>query len=144
MSSKDTVTKTLVVAFFLCVVCSILVSGTAVILKPMQDENRILDRNKNILSAAGLYDSAIHPDSEVAELFSRFTPRLVDINAGRFLEADEALALGIDIVNYDQRKVITDPALSEALTSEEDLADVKRRALYQICLLYTSPSPRDS
>jgi len=135
VSSKDTVTKTLVVAFFLCVVCSILVSGTAVILKPMQDENRILDRNKNILSAAGLYDSAIHSDSEVAELFSRFTPRLVDINAGRFLEADEALALGIDIVNYDQRKVITDPALSEALTSEEDLADVKRRALYQMVYL---------
>ena len=140
MSSKDTVTKTLVVAFFLCVVCSILVSGTAVILKPMQDENRILDRNKNILSAAGLYDSAIYPDSEVAELFSRFTPRLVDINAGRFLEADEALALGIDIVNYDQRKVITDPALSEALTSEEDLADVKRRALYQMVYLMEGDS----
>ena len=135
MSSKDTVSKTLVVAFFLCVVCSMLVSGTAVILKPMQDENRILDRNKNILSAAGLYDPSIHSDSDIAELFSRFTPRLVDINAGRFLDAQEATELGIDIASYDQRKVVTDPALSEALTSDEDLADVKRRALYQMVYL---------
>ena len=80
MSSKDTVTKTLVVAFFLCVVCSILVSGTAVILKPMQDENRILDRNKNILSAAGLYDSAIHSDSEVAA--TAFSTSLLKLNQG--------------------------------------------------------------
>ncbi len=135
MSSKDTVQKTLVVAFLLCVVCSILVSGAAVILKPTQDANRILDRNKNILSAAGLYDPAVTPDSEVTELFSRFTTRLVDINEGRFLEADEVAALGINIDNYDQRKVITDPSLSEALSKEDDLADVKRRALYQMVYL---------
>ena len=135
MSSKDTVSKTLVVAFFLCVVCSILVSGTAVVLKPMQDANRILDRNKNILSAAGLYDAAVTKDEDVAELFSRFSPRLVDIREGRFLDASEVEALGIDIDSYDQRKVITDPRLSEALGSDEDLADVKRRALYQMVYL---------
>lgn len=89
MSSKDTVVKTLVVAFFLCVVCSILVSGTAVVLKPMQDANRVLDRNKNILSAAGLYDPQTTSNDEVEGLFSQFTPRLVDIRAGRFLEAAE-------------------------------------------------------
>jgi Na+-transporting NADH:ubiquinone oxidoreductase subunit C len=135
VSSKDSVSRTLVVAFFLCVVCSILVSGTAVVLKPMQDENRVLDRNKNILSAAGLYDAKSTANSEVAELFSRFTPRLVDIKAGRFLEAEEIAELGIDIASYDQRKVVTDPALSEALSSEDDLADVKRRALYQMVYL---------
>lgn len=140
MSSRDTVTKTLVVAFFLCVVCSILVSGTAVVLKPLQDANRVLDRNKNILSAAGLYDASVTADSEVAALFSRFTPKLVDINEGRFLEDSEVVELGIDLTNYDQRKVITDPRLSEALSSDEDLADVKRRALYQMVYLMEGDS----
>lgn len=140
MSSKDTVVKTLVVAFFLCVVCSILVSGTAVVLKPMQDANRVLDRNKNILSAAGLYDPQTTSNDEVEGLFSQFTPRLVDIRAGRFLEAAEAAELGIDLASYDQRTVITDPELSEALSSEEDLADVKRRALYQMVYLMEGQS----
>ncbi len=140
MSSKDTVVKTLVVAFFLCVVCSILVSGTAVVLKPMQDANRVLDRNKNILSAAGLYDPQTTSNDEVEGLFSQFTPRLVDIRAGRFLEAAEVTELGIDLASYDQRTVITDPELSEALSSEEDLADVKRRALYQMVYLMEGQS----
>lgn len=130
MSSKDSTSRTLLVAFLLCVVCSIVVSGTAVILKPRQDANRILDRNKNILSAAGLFDPAKNTNADVEQIFSQFTPRIVDLRAGRLLETSEAAALGINIASYDQRLMINNPDYSEAIPRELDQADIKRRVIY--------------
>ncbi|MEQ8409163.1 MAG: Na(+)-translocating NADH-quinone reductase subunit C [Gammaproteobacteria bacterium] len=135
MSSKESINKTLFVAFCLCVACSIIVSGTAVVLKPRQDENRILDRNKNVLSAAGLYDPAVDDDSNVAALFAQFTPRIVDLQAGEFLSSEEVSDLGIDIATYDQRTVLNDPAYSNAVPADEDIADIKRRVQYPMLYL---------
>lgn len=135
MSSKDSIKSTLFVAFFLCVVCSIVVSGTAVVLKPRQDANRVLDRNKNILSAAGLFDAAVNTDADVDALFEQFTTRLVDLEKGTTLSDAEIESLGIDIANYDQRLVLNDPTLSEAISPDMDRANVKRRALYQTIYL---------
>ncbi len=134
-SNKDSIKSTLIVTLLLCVVCSILVSSAAVVLKPMQDANRILDRNKNILAAAGLYDPEVNTDSEVDALFSQFSPRLVDIRSGELLSSEEVDRLGIDIASYDQRLVINDPELSQAIPAELDEAKIKRRALYQMVYL---------
>ncbi len=46
--------KTVFVAFALCLVCSVIVSSTAVNLKDKQEMNAALDMKKNVLSAAGL------------------------------------------------------------------------------------------
>lgn len=129
-SSTDSVKRTLVIAFSLCVVCSILVSGAAVVLKPAQDANKILDRNKNILSAAGLYDPDLHADEEVDSLFAQFTPRLVDLENGRFLSESEVAGLGIDLTTYDPRKAVNDARYSRALHADEDIANIKRQLLY--------------
>lgn len=129
-SSNDTIKQTLLVALSLCVVCSILVSGAAVILKPIQDANKILDRNKNILSAAGLFDPAIHSDDDVDSLFDQFDPRIVDLEQGRFLNDSEVQQLGIDMETYDPRRAINDPQYSRALSSDEDLANIKRQLRY--------------
>lgn len=134
-SSKDSIKSTLIVAFLLCVVCSIVVSGTAVILKPRQDENRTLDRNKNILTAAGLFVTGENSNADIDALFSQFSPRIVDLTRGVLLEPAELEQLGIDIETYDQRLAINDPQLSEAIAPELDQADVKRRALYQMVYL---------
>ncbi|PCJ28667.1 MAG: Na(+)-translocating NADH-quinone reductase subunit C [SAR86 cluster bacterium] len=130
MSSKDSISRTLLVAFCLCVVCSIIVSGTAVILKPLQDANRVLDRNKNILSAAGMFDSATNSNEDVEMIFSQFTPRIVDLHTGEFLDDAQLEELQIDINNYDQRLVINDANYSEAIERQQDVASIKRRAIY--------------
>ena len=54
MSSNDSIKKTLIVAFSLCIVCSVIVSTAAVMLKPAQQANQSLDRKRNILAAAGM------------------------------------------------------------------------------------------
>jgi len=137
-SSNDTIKQTLIVAFALCVVCSILVSGAAVVLKPVQDANKILDRNKNILGAAGLFDPELHTDADVDELFAQFTPRIVDIEQGRFLDDDEMAGLDIDLDTYDPRRAINDPRYSRSLAAAEDLAKIKRKLLYPMVYVVES------
>ena len=56
MSSNDSIKKIVTVAFALCIVCSIVVSTAAVILKPAQEANKDLDRKRNILAAAGMLE----------------------------------------------------------------------------------------
>jgi len=130
MSSKDSVGGTLKVALLLCVVCSIFISSAAVILRPLQEANKLLDRNKNILAAAGMYDPAVTPEEEVTDLFAQFTPRIVDLDAGEFLDETQLSALGIDPATYDQRAVLNESEYSDALSGEDDIASLKRRVRY--------------
>lgn len=52
--NKDSVGRTFLVIFILCLVCSVVVAGAAVGLKPKQQEQIQLDTQRNILSVAGL------------------------------------------------------------------------------------------
>ncbi len=132
MSSRESTTKTLLVAFCLCVACSIVVSSTAVVLKPRQDENRLLDRNKNILSAAGMFDAQVDGNDVVAERFAEFSTRVVDLQTGEWQSDADLTELGIDLATYDQRAVINDEQYSEAIPGDEDVANIKRRVNYPL------------
>ena len=115
--SNDTVGKTLTVAFALCVVCSVVVSLSAVLLKPLQQENKELDRKKNILAAAGL----LHPGVSIAEAFKKIDAKLVDFDTGEYVDEPAAQT-------YDQRRAAADPETSIMLKDGEDIASIKRRA----------------
>ncbi|TYT73453.1 FMN-binding protein [Desulfobotulus mexicanus] len=57
---------------YLCLVCSILLTAAATGLKPRQDANARLDRQKNVLKAAGLLPEDQKPTgTEVEALFSK-------------------------------------------------------------------------
>ncbi len=115
MANQDSTGKTLMVAFLLCIVCSVVVSAAAVILRPMQDANKDLDRKRNILLAAGLYDDARSIDDQ----FSAIQTRLVDLQTGQF---SDDVAEG-----FDQRKAAKDPVRSIALDAKADIAKISRR-----------------
>ena len=68
MSSNDSIGKTLVVAFALCIVCSVVVSAAAVLLKPVQEVNKTLDRKRNILAAAGMLVEGKSVDEQFADV----------------------------------------------------------------------------
>ena len=130
--NTDSVSHTVKVALILCVVCSVIVSGAAVILKPRQVANKELDRNRNILVAAGLYREGEHSRDDVAELFSQFEVRAVNLDAGRFATDSELADAGISLASYDQRKAAKTPELSMALTKAEDIAGIGRRARFAL------------
>ena len=127
--SNDTTSKTLLVALILCIVCSILVSTAAVSLRPMQQANKALDKKTNILAAAGL----LQEDVSVEDQFAAVTTRVVDMSTGKFTDA-------VSADSYDQRKAAKDPALSEKLSGEEDIAKIGRRENYALVYLVENES----
>ena len=125
MANKETIAKTVVVALVLCIVCSLVVSSAAVLLKGQQDANKKLDRYSNILAAAGLLD----PEENIEEQYNRLiTAKVVDLDAGRYTDA-------VDAASFDQRRAAKDANLSAALSADDDLAKISRRENYSMVYL---------
>lgn len=132
MASNDSTGKTLLVASLLCIVCSIVVSTAAVALKGQQVHNKLLDKNKNILAAAGMLEEG----KSVAEIFEeRLEVKLVNLDTGEYLTEETATedwekqALA-NPVAYDQRKASKTEGQNEVLSGAEDRASIKRQAKY--------------
>jgi len=129
VSSHESTKHTLIVALALCIVCSVVVSSAAVLLRPAQQANKELDKKANILRAAGLLDE----NRSVEEQFANVQTRIVDLDTGRFTDA-------VDAGSYDQRKAAKDPSLSEKLSGEQDIAKIGRRVKYATVYLVSGPS----
>lgn len=127
--ANESIGKTLSVALTLCVVCAVVVSAAAVILRPAQQANKALDLKTNILASAGLLQQGI--DVEVQ--FEQISVRIVDMDSGRFSDA-------VDPATYDQRRASKDPAMSEELPPNLDPAKIKRRAKYSTVYLVEGES----
>lgn len=117
--NKDSIKNTLVVAFAVCLVCSIIVSVPAVKLRPLQKANQQLEIKKNILAAAGLLET----DKSIDKQFSAISTQLVDLRNGRFSQ-------DMDVAIYNQRKASKDPRQSIVLTADKDIAGIKRLENY--------------
>ena len=116
---NDSTKKTIIIATLLCLVCSILVSASAVLLKPLQVSNKKADIKKNILSVADLQAGG----KSVDELFKQFEMKVVDLETGEYVD-------DIDPANFDQRKASSDPSLSINLTGDQDIAGIGHRSKY--------------
>ncbi len=122
MANNDTIGKTFGVALGVCLVCSVLVSAAAVSLRPAQAVNKLLDKKKNILMAAGVMEEGKSlPAEKIDELFGKIRPRVIDLKTGEYLQ-------NIDPETFDQRRAAKDPAQSVSVPAEEDLASIKRKA----------------
>ena len=125
-SNNDSIKKTLGVVIGLSLVCSIVVSTAAVVLKPKQQANAVLDKQSKIVQVAG-----ITGEGTIPELFAaNIEPRLVDFKTGDFVDGDAA--------TYDQRKAAKDPKQSIKLTAEQDKAKIIRRANLGVVYLVKS------
>ena len=116
---NESVGKILLVAITLSLVCSVMVSSAAVVLKPLQDRNAEIARQQRILEVAGL----LEPGRPVEELFERVDARLVNLDTGEFSDRFEP-------AEYDQQIAARNPEISRALESWEDIAGMRRRADY--------------
>ena len=142
--NKDSMRNIIFVSLAVCLACSVVVASSAVFLKPQRLANKDLDRSKNILEAAGLYAKETATGQEdIASLFENFEIRLVDLEEKRLLTAIEAADLGIDPTTYDQRKSAKDPNLSRALSQQEDIASISRRARYSILYILRAEDELD-
>lgn len=110
---NDNIFKTIAVATLLCLVCSLIVSSAATLLKPRQVANKLVDKKSNILAVAGIDD----PDKSIDELFESIEPKVVDLETGEYTDT-------VDANEFDQRKAAKEQEYRLDLTKEQDLAQV--------------------
>ena len=103
----DSTAKTVTVAVALCLVASMVVSAAAVSLRPVQEVNRLRDKQINVLEVAGVYN----PGDNVQEAFAAFEPHVVDLSTGEFTDQ-----WGIE--EFDQLATASDPAIVRALDED--------------------------
>ncbi|NQZ30388.1 MAG: Na(+)-translocating NADH-quinone reductase subunit C [Oceanospirillaceae bacterium] len=116
-ANNDTIGRTITVTVLLCVVCSVIVSAAAVLLRPMQIENKELDRQSNILAAAKID----YAGKDVQKLFAeQIVTKYVNLATGKYVEKPEGYK--------DSKRAAKEPSLSRALTRSEDIASIKRTA----------------
>jgi len=107
--SQPTTSYTVAFAGGVCLICSLFVSGAAVALKDKQDANKVLDKQKKVLSVAGLIEEGASPDAaEVDRIFAeRISARIIDMQAKK--QVDDP---SFDVKSYDAVKASKDPAQS--------------------------------
>ncbi|MEM7214505.1 MAG: Na(+)-translocating NADH-quinone reductase subunit C [Pseudomonadota bacterium] len=113
----DSVPKTMFIAVALCLIASMVVSATAVSLRPIQEINKLKDKQISILQVAGLYD----PQVDVSEAFASFEPRVLQLETGDFTTQ-------FDAATFDDLAAADDPATSIALI--DDPASIGRQSKF--------------
>lgn len=114
MSAKqDSVTRTIVVALVLCIVCSVIVSAAAVLLKPKQQANKENDRKSNILAAAGIKTEG----KTIDEAFKQVETKYIDLQTGQFTDSVSE--------GYDDKKASKTADQSIQLSADNDIAKIK-------------------
>lgn len=125
---KDSVLGTLTVALLICLVCAVVVATAAVMLRPIQEVNKLLDKQVNILMAAGLYEKGM----DVPQAFETIERRFVDLDTGEYVQMPES---------YDQRRAAKDPEQSIRLEGKEDIASIRRQA--KVAEIYLAKDDND-
>ena len=123
---KESAAKPFYSVLILAFVCSILVAGAAVGLRPKQEANKRIDRKINILRAAGLY----LPDRSVEELFQVVETKIVHLATGDYVAESQ-----ISPQDFDQLKSARQPETSTALSRDEDKAGLRRVEEYSLVYL---------
>jgi len=96
-------------ALGVCLVCALLVAFSAVGLRERQEANILLDRQKKVLTIAGLMEDGQRlATEEVAAIFaSNMQAKVIHLETGE-------IDLEIDPASFDQKAAMTDPATSKA------------------------------
>jgi Na+-transporting NADH:ubiquinone oxidoreductase subunit C len=115
-SNKETVGKTLGFVFVVCLVCAALVSVSAIGLKPLQQANKLLDKQTKILEASGLLEKA---GSDIVGTYAKFVDaKMIDLKTGEIIEGDTDM--------FDERSDARDA--SKSTKPNNDIAGLSRRA----------------
>ena len=117
---NESVIKTIGVAFAVCLICSLIVSASAVSLRDKQKENKLNDKKIKILEVA---DIKIESDQTIGEAFNKLEQKYIDFNTGKLM--DEYKNFNID--EYDQLISLKDSTLSSPVPKSEDIAIIKNR-----------------
>ena len=126
---EDSPLRALLVVLVTAVVCSSVVSGSVVLLRPIQLNNQLVERSRNIVQLTGqLAPDVAASDRELLELFRRLDARVVNLDDAEFMP-------DLDPYTFDARKAAGDPDLSVAISPGADWARLGRRSRFEAVYL---------
>lgn len=119
--------RSLAVLAGVALICAVLVSVSAVSLRPYQERNELLQRYRHVVALTGLVEPGAD-DETVLEVVSQLDARVVDLKTGAF-------AADLDPESIDSRSAAADPGRSTAIPAAKDLARLGRRANHEVVFL---------
>jgi len=133
MVNNESPMKAVLVVMAVVLIAGSLVSFSVVVLRPIQVNNQLLDRGRDIIRLTGLWRGNEEPsDRETLDILKSLDVRTVDIDAGWFEPR-------IDPYSFDQRGAAGDPGLGIAVPPEWDTAGLGRRCRYAPVYLLWNP-----
>lgn len=124
---RESPLRSLAVLLVVALVCSVLVSLSAVILRPIQAENERIERYRQIVVLAGLIEDDVD-DAAIAAAVERLEVQVVNLDTGEF-------STGMSPEAVNARRAASDPALSTAIPEAQDSARIGRRSRYEVIFL---------
>lgn len=123
---NDSPLKAVIVTLAVALVGSILVAGSAVLLRPMQIANKEAERQKRLVE---IIRQLPRDDERLAAADDiQVEARVVDLASGDYVASVEPRL-------YDQRRAAIDPERRIEIPPEADIAGLKRRAPYAVVYL---------
>lgn len=117
---KDSVAHTILVAFVVSLICSVLVSTSVILLRPRQLENQLIHSgHRNVIQLI----ESIEKTGNVEEILARIDTRLIDLATGEYVT-------DIDVSQFKPREAASDPSLSVVIPPDLDIAMIERRARF--------------
>ena len=124
--SAESRSKIIAVALGVCIVCSILVSTAAVVLNAKQEENKKVEKIKNILIAGNLYEKG----KDVKEIYnSSIEGAIIDLETGQKLDPSRYNE-ELNVEAFDIKDLAGSPQYGKAIPSSQDIAQIKRMPKY--------------
>lgn len=122
--NRESPRNAILVVTLTALICSGFVSAAVVMLRPIQLNNQLLDRSRNIMQLTGLLpgDGEI-ADEEMLDLYKSLDRRIADLESAGF-DAE------LDPNTFNLRRADNDPELSVAIPSDLDLANLSRRSRF--------------
>jgi len=142
-SQKETFGKTVGFVLAVCVVCALLVSFSAVQLKPLQKANKALDQQTKILEASGLLSQTDGSSKSIKALYNeKVFGSIIELKSGDTLcsvkENKVEDACYAKILNFDERRNSRDKKLS--VKPENDIAGINRQSKEAVVYLVKNDS----
>ena len=119
----SSVKKTILVAFCLCLVCSVVVSSAAILLREKQEINKKLDVKRNLLLASGMITNSSSSEEEILEAYQNVDEFVIDLESGKTIDE-------INPETFDQKKSAKISGENKVLSADLDLAKIKSISKY--------------
>ena len=133
----ETPVRSLFILLVVALVCSVLVSVSAVMLRPIQLQNELIQRYRNIVSLTGIASGEEQlADVEILTAVNELDVRVLNLSTGEF-EPE------LDPDTVDARAALNDAEASIAIPAAQDPARLGRRAVHEVVYLVWSGDQLD-